>query len=245
MYRSVEIHWVTFPWPWTKITAVALINERCSSARTSKNHPLNHGKTWWLYPSAMLFIWSNSWDQIPGGICSEYFCWYFLFKIWDVCFMIKRSIRHILGRVGAIDMKWKGSVSIGCWANYMWHPTIISPMPLSWIFKVKSCNNCILGIGGLIDVKQNKVNRMHPRPTSWPRSLTKPWPWISNVKFWNSQIPGMGGWIEEELKGRAQIVHGRERLMFTRRSRFPLPQNSQWNLKSMVHWKFCVGCIPL
>ena len=35
------------------------------------------------------------------------------------CFMIKRSIRHILGRVGPIDMKWKGSVSIGCWANYV------------------------------------------------------------------------------------------------------------------------------
>ena len=33
IYRSGEIYWMTFLWPWPKVTAVALVKRKCLSAR--------------------------------------------------------------------------------------------------------------------------------------------------------------------------------------------------------------------
>ena len=69
----------------------------------------------------------------------------------------KRSIGHILGLVGPIDIKLKGSVSVGYWVNYVVTLTFDITLNLEIRFiKVKFWNSCISGIVGLIDVKRKE-----------------------------------------------------------------------------------------
>ena len=75
------------------------------------------------------------------------FLWIFFKNFGCVFFKLKHAFGHISGMVGPIDMKWKGSTSVGYWVYYM---TLIVDIGC---LKVKFLNNCISGIVGLIDLK--------------------------------------------------------------------------------------------
>ena len=76
-YRSGEMYWMTFPWPWPKVMAVALIKNAC--LHNKENHTSNHYRTWQLYPpghTSHLSVIEFWWNSVIN----------FFFKISDVFF---------------------------------------------------------------------------------------------------------------------------------------------------------------
>ena len=89
----------------------------------------------------------------------ERFCWKLYFgkfswkKIWMCFFKVKHYFGHISGMVGSIDVKQKGSASVGYRVQYV-TLTFDRTHDLDLgCFKVKFRNSSISGIVGLIDVK--------------------------------------------------------------------------------------------
>ena len=68
-------------------------------------------------------------------------------------FKVTHYFGHILGMVGLIDMKRKGSASVGCWVQYVTLTFDLTHDLDLGCFKVKFRNSSISGIIGLIDVK--------------------------------------------------------------------------------------------
>ena len=71
-------------------------------------------------------------------------------------FKVKHYFGHISGMVGPIDVKWKGSASIGYWVHYMTLTFDLTYDLDLGCFKVKFRNSSISEIVGLIDVKWKK-----------------------------------------------------------------------------------------
>ena len=94
----------------------------------------------------------------------------FLLKIRMCFFKVKHYFGHISGMVGPIDVKQKGSASVGHWVQYV--PLtfdLIHDLELG-CFKVKFRNSCISGIVGLIDVKWKQSEL----PWYWADCMTLP-----------------------------------------------------------------------
>ena len=114
-YRPGKMYWMTFWWPWPKVTAVTLINKNlivCSI----KWEPLHQS----LQNSVAISLWSC---LLPYYILEEYcmnfvFCQFF-FENFGCFFKVKHSIGYISGMVGPIDVKRKGGASVGYWVNYV------------------------------------------------------------------------------------------------------------------------------
>ena len=72
IYGSSEMYWMTFPWPWPKVTAVA----------KSENHSPDHYKTWQLYCPSHGYYLIRFWRNYIGN------CYFgkFSLKISDVFF---------------------------------------------------------------------------------------------------------------------------------------------------------------
>ena len=70
-------------------------------------------------------------------------------------FKVKHYFGHISGMVGPIDVKQKGSASVGCWVQYVTLTFDLTHDLDLGCFKVKFPNNSISEIVGLIDVKWN------------------------------------------------------------------------------------------
>ena len=109
IYRCGKIYWMTFPWPWSKVTAVASISKKLLVCMI-KLEPLIHYKILFLYCHShghyLIRFWSNS-------IINWYFS-NFLLKIRIYFFKLKHYFVHISGMVGPIDVK-KGSASVWYW----------------------------------------------------------------------------------------------------------------------------------
>ena len=68
-------------------------------------------------------------------------------------FKVKHYFGHISGMAGPIDVKRKGSASVGHWVQYVTLTfDLIHDLDLG-CFKVKFRNSSISGIVGLVDVK--------------------------------------------------------------------------------------------
>ena len=78
-------------------------------------------------------------------------------------FKVKHYFGHISGMVGPIDVKRKGSVSVGCWVQYVTLTFDLTHDLDLGCFKVKFRNSSISGIVGLIDVK---------------------WKWNGLIRYW-------------------------------------------------------------
>ena len=70
-----------------------------------------------------------------------------------MCFKVKHYFGHISGMVGSIDVKQKGSASIGYWEQYVTLTFDLTHDLDPGCFKVKFRNSSITGIVGLIHVK--------------------------------------------------------------------------------------------
>ena len=68
-------------------------------------------------------------------------------------FKVKHYFGHIPGMVGPIDVKRKGSASVGHWVQYVTFTFDLNHDLDLGCFKVKFRNSSISGIVGLIDVK--------------------------------------------------------------------------------------------
>ena len=114
-YRSGKMYWMTFRWPWLKVTAVTLINKHLLVCRI-KWEPLNQSTKLGSYiPLVMVITWLDF-----GGILLEIlFLPNFLRKFRMCFFKVKHSIGHISGMVGPIDGKRKGGALVGYWVNYV------------------------------------------------------------------------------------------------------------------------------
>ena len=118
------MYWMTLSWPWPKVTAVASISQNLLVC-VIENHSSDHYKTWQLFAQVMVITWLDF-----GKILLE-----------TVIF------GHISGMVGPIDVKWKGSASVGYLTFELTHDLDLG------CFKVKFRNSSSSGIIGLIDVK--------------------------------------------------------------------------------------------
>ena len=110
------IYWIACPWPWPKVTTVALFNKKCLSARQRHVHPITtHPGS---YITLALFI---TWIYF-GGIPLEtsYSANLFFFNC-GCAFSSKseQSIYHMLGMVSRIDLTRKGNPSAVFWVNYV------------------------------------------------------------------------------------------------------------------------------
>ena len=68
-------------------------------------------------------------------------------------FKVKRYFGHISGMIDQIDVKRKGSASVGYWAQYVTLTFDLTHDLDLGCFKVKFRNSFFSGIVGLIDVK--------------------------------------------------------------------------------------------
>ena len=68
-------------------------------------------------------------------------------------FKVKHYFGHISGKVGPIDVKQKGSPSVGYWAQYVTLTFDLTHDRDRRCFKVTFQNGPFSGIVGLIDVK--------------------------------------------------------------------------------------------
>ena len=130
-------------WLWRWLAQI------CLSARLSKNHSLDHYKTWQPccpnHSYYLIRLWRNSVEN----------CYFGKFSIkFPMCFFkVKHYLGHISGMVGLIDVKWKGSALVGHWVQYMTLTFDLTHDLDLGCFKVKFRNSSISGIVGLIDVK--------------------------------------------------------------------------------------------
>ena len=153
MYRSWTMYWITLLWPWPKVTAVALINKNVYVCRI-KWEPLNQLLRYWVAISLLPCLSSDK--------MLEEFCWKLLFcqifvKKNRMCFFkVKHSIGHISGMVGPIDVKRRGSASVGYWVNYVTSTFDLAHDLDLWFFKVNFQNSCISGIVNWLLWKKKK-----------------------------------------------------------------------------------------
>ena len=163
IHRSGEMYWMTFPWSWPKVTAVASISKNLLVC-TIKWKPIIRSL------QNIVAIW-------PMVVTSLDFravlFWQFLKKNLDVFFFkVIHCFGHISGMVGPIDVKWKGNASVG---YRVWYVTFDLTYDFDLgCFKGKFWNSCISGIVGLIDVKWKGSELMDTGLTIWPCPLTTP-----------------------------------------------------------------------
>ena len=161
------MYWMTFLWPWPKVTAVALIKKLfvCRiKVRTTQPITIKFNK---LYPAGHAYYLIWFWWNFVGTF----------FGFFGFFFKVKHSIGHISEMVGPIDVKRIGGASVGYWVNYVTstfdHLTTLMTLTFDFSrsnFKKKLyLRNCYL-----IDVKQKEANQLDTGPTAWFCPLTTP-----------------------------------------------------------------------
>ena len=150
IYGSGEIYWMTFPWPWPKVTAVALISKNllvCAIKwRTTHRITTNRGS---FVVLDMVITWLDFGEMLLKIVIFANFLQIF----WMCFFKVKHYFGHISGMVGSIDVKWKVSALVQYWVQYMTLTFDLTRELDLGCFKVKFVNSSISGIVGLIDVK--------------------------------------------------------------------------------------------
>ena len=160
-YRSGKMYWMTFGWPWPKVTAVTLITKTLLVCKI-KWEPLNQS----LQNLVAIFLWS--WSS-PETLFSQIF-----FENFGCVFARSNTIGHISGMVGPIDVKWNVGASVGYWVNYVTSTFDLTHDLDIWFFKVKFQNSCILGIVIWLMWNKKKANQLDTGLTVWSCPLTTP-----------------------------------------------------------------------
>ena len=139
IYGSGEMYWMTFPWPWHKVTAAALLpwswllsekilekfcwkllfwqsffkNFGCVFSRSNTILAISQEWLVWLMWNEKEVHWLDTGYNIwPWPLTS----------LMTLTLDVSRSNFEISGIVGLIDVKWKGSELIWYWADCMTLP---------------------------------------------------------------------------------------------------------------------------
>ena len=127
-------------------------------------------------------------------------------------FKVNHYFGHITWMVCPIDVKRRGSPSVGYWVQYVTLTFDLTHDIDLGFFNVKFQNSCISGIVGLIDVKWNRCELIW----YWANCMTLPFDHthdidlgfeIFKVRVWNSFIWGLGRPIDMEQKGCESSIH--------------------------------------
>ena len=142
------MYWMTFPWPWPKVAAVALITKKLLSVRLSENNSSDHYKTWQLYCPGHGYLLIRFWRN---SVRNFYFDKLSLKKS-EVFFQGQTLFWPYL-RNGLSDWCDMKSALVGYWVQYVTLTFYLTHDLDLGCLKVKFRNSSISGIVGLIDVK--------------------------------------------------------------------------------------------
>ena len=134
------MYWMTFLWPWPKVTAVALMNKNLIVCRI-KWEPLNQS----LQNLVAISLWSSYLIRFWWNSVGNFFLSNFLWKFWMCFFMVKYSIGHISGMAG---------------------PNLTRDLDL-WFFTVKFKKSCISGFVIWLMWNKKKAHQLDTGLTSW------------------------------------------------------------------------------
>ena len=145
------MYWMTFGWPWPKVTAVTLINKNLLVCKIRTTQPITT-KLCSYISLVMVITWLDF-----GGILFKTLIWTNFLGKFQMCFFkVKHSIGLISGMVGPFDVKRKGGTSVGYWVNYVTLTCDLTHDLDLWFFMVKFQNSCIWGIVICFDVTQKE-----------------------------------------------------------------------------------------
>ena len=113
-YGSEKMYWMTFWWPWPKVTAVTLINTNLLVCRIKWEL-----LTQYQLGSNISRIMLITWLDFGGFLLETLFLPNFRWNFWMCFFKVKLSIGQISGMVGPIDVKRKGGASVEYWVDYV------------------------------------------------------------------------------------------------------------------------------
>ena len=134
------MYWMTFPWPWPKVTAVASISRNlivCDKVRTTYRITTKHG-------SFIALVLCITWLDLEFGLDLHF---------GKFSLKVKHYFDHISGMIDLIDGKRKGSAPVGYWVQYVTLTLDLTHDLDIGCFKIKFRNSSISGIVGLIDLK--------------------------------------------------------------------------------------------
>ena len=205
-YRSGKMYWMTFWWPWPKVTAVPLITKNLQDkVRTTQLITTNLGND---IPLVMLITWLD----FRGILLETFFFAKFSLNISDVFFQGQTLYWTYLRNGWSDGVKRKGGALVGYWVNYETLTFDLTHDLDLWFFKVKLQNSYISRMVIWLMWNKKKTNQLDTGLTVWSSGLAL-WP-HPRSKF-EILIWGMGwGWgvlIDMEQKGCESIIHDHNR----------------------------------
>ena len=138
IYRSGKMYWMTFPWSWPKVTAVASISKHFLVCMIKWEPPIRSLQNVIALKILDVFFQGQTliWPYLRNGC-------------FDWCGTKRKCIGWILGMICDLDHWPAHDLDIGC-------------------FNIKFRNNCISGIVGLIDVwNEKEANWKDTELTIW------------------------------------------------------------------------------
>ena len=124
--------------------------------RTTHRITTKHG-------SFIILVMVITWFDFEEVLLETFILANFFFFQFGMCFIkVKHYFGHISGMVGPIDVKQKGSASVGYWAQYVTLTFDLTHDLDLGCFKVKFRNSFFLWIVGLINVKWKRSEPVWP-----------------------------------------------------------------------------------
>ena len=111
IYRSGKMYWMTSPWPWPKVAAVASISKKfaCLHDKVRTTHYITTKQC-----SFIVLVTIITWLDF-GKVLLETVILAFFKKFWTCFVNVKHYFGHISGMVGPIDVKRIGIALVGYW----------------------------------------------------------------------------------------------------------------------------------
>ena len=146
IYGSGEMYWMTFPWPWPKVTAVALISKNLLVC-TIKWEPLIRSlQKWQLCCSSHGYYLIRFWN------CWKLLFWQIFLKNFGCVFSRSNIVLAIISQEWLVRLMWNEKEVHWLDTGYnIWPWPLTSPMTLTLEFQGQSLKSFISGMGRPID----------------------------------------------------------------------------------------------
>ena len=168
------MYWMTFPWPWPKVTAVASITKNLPVWAIKENRSSDHCKTWQLYCSSHGYYLSKFWGSSVGNV-----------NFGKFTFFSRSNTILAISREWFVRLMWNEREVHRLDAGYyMW------PWPLTLLMNLTldvSRSNLEIALSQKLLVwlmwNENEVSWYDTRPIVWPCPLTTPMTLTLELKF--------------------------------------------------------------
>ena len=204
------MYWMTFPWPWPKLTAVAS-NSINLLVCTIKWEPLigslqNMASLLQVMVITLFRFWRNlCWKQLFCQIFFKNFGCVFSRSNTKIVFDLEKT-HPAKSQEWLVRLMWNKKEMHWLDTGYnMWPRPLTSLMTLTLDV---SRSNFEIALSPELKLKRKWVNMILGQLYDlalWPHPW--PWPWSFKVKVSNSFISGMGRPIDNERKGCESSIH--------------------------------------